>query len=162
MSKTLFVEFRGDGFWAFDVVSAVFLKHLIDVATPFVGHAGGTWLADAVARWREDAVISDFGLFLDDIWTVEQVETFTALAVAACDALSRRDVIPAEEIESWLMVDDLRCYARGLPFVTTASAVRLGRAVIRLVNGTLPEPPTWTWWFFSTDDAPTTIQKGQN
>jgi hypothetical protein len=32
MSKTLFVNFRDGGFWAFDVVSAVFLKHLIDVA----------------------------------------------------------------------------------------------------------------------------------
>ncbi len=33
MSKTLFVHYRDGRFWAFDVVSAVFLKHLIDAAT---------------------------------------------------------------------------------------------------------------------------------
>jgi hypothetical protein len=36
MSKSLFVEYRGQGFWAFDVVASVFLKHLVDVAEPRV------------------------------------------------------------------------------------------------------------------------------
>ena len=156
MSKTLFVGFRGNGFWAFDVVSAVFLKYLIDTATPLLDDVHQSWLSYAVARWREDAVISDFGLFLDDSWSTEQIHAFTALAGDACDALAKRETIPASEIESWRMVDDLSCYTRGLPFVPTASAIRLGRAVIQLVNGTLPEPPVGTWWFFSTDDAPTT------
>jgi Arc/MetJ-type ribon-helix-helix transcriptional regulator len=34
MSKSAYVEFRGEMFWAFDVVLAVFLKHLVDVAAP--------------------------------------------------------------------------------------------------------------------------------
>jgi hypothetical protein len=161
MSKTLFVDFRGNGFWAFDVVSAVFLRHLVDVATPYLERPDYGWLGNAVGHWRFNAVVSDCGLFLDDSWSEDQIETFTALATSACDALLKRDKIPAEEIESWQMEDGLRCFARGLPFVTTASAVRLGRALVELVNGVLPEAPSGTWWFFSTEEAPNTIRKRQ-
>jgi hypothetical protein len=161
MSQTLFVHFRDGGFWAFDVVSAVFLKHLIDAATSYLDLHEEPWLSDAVARWRVNAAISDLGLFLDDSWSREQVNTFTALARAACDALSNRDKIPAEEIQSWQMVDDLCCFARGLPAVTAASAIRLGEAIIKLVNGVLPEPPPGTWWFFATEDDATILNRGQ-
>src|SRR6516225_2835961 len=150
MSKTLFVKFRGRGFWAFDVVSGVFLKHLIDASTPHLERLGYSWLRDAVGHWRFNAVIGDAGLFLDDSWSPEQVATVTGLATAACNELSKRVEIPAEEVESWQLLDDMRRFARGLPSVTTASAIRLGRAIIELINGTLPESPQGTWWFFST------------
>jgi hypothetical protein len=161
MSQTLFVRFRDDGFWAFDVVSAVFLKHLIDATTPHLERHDEPWLADAVAKWRFNAVCGDLGLFLDDSWSHEQITTFTGLARVACDALSKRDKIPAEEIQSWQMIDreDGCCFARGLPAVTTASAMRLGEALIKLVNGTLAEPPPGRWWFFATEDCATTIRK---
>jgi len=161
MSKTLFVHFRDGGFWAFDVVSAVFLKHLIDAANIHLERHHEPWLTDAVAHWRFNAVSGDYGLFLDDSWSVQQVATFTALARKACAALSKRDTIPAEEIQSWQMIegDAGQCFARGLPAVPTASAIRLGEAIIKLVNGTLPEPPPGTWWFFATEDAGDTIRK---
>jgi hypothetical protein len=159
MSKTLFVEFRGRGFWAFDVVSGVFLKHLIDASTPYLERPDYAWLCDAAGHWRFNAVIGDAGLFLDDSWSSEQTATVTKLATAACSELSKRAEIPAEEIESWLLLDDLRPFARSLPSVTTASAIRLGRAIIELINGTFPESPAGTWWLFSTEDAPTTIRK---
>ena len=159
MSKTLFVSFRDNGFWAFDVVSAVFLKHLIDAATTYLERHNEAWLLDAVAKWRVNAVISDLGLFLDDSWSPPQLDTFTALAIAACDSLAKRDQIPAEEIESWEMADGLRCFARGLSAVSTASAIRLGEAVVKLVNSALPDPPAGTWWFFFATDAYTTIRK---
>lgn len=159
MSQTLFVKFRGGGFWAFDVLSAVFLKHLIEVAIPHLERPGHAWLSEAVARWRVNAVVSDFGLYLDDAWSADQITTFSALATVACDALSAREELPAEEIESWQMVEDLRCFARGLPVVKTAAVVRLGRAVIQLVNGTLPEAPPGTWWLFATENDPPTIRR---
>jgi hypothetical protein len=154
MSKTLFVSFRNGGFWAFDVVSAVFLKHLIDATTRYLERHDEPWLADAVAQWRFNAVCGDCGLFLNDSWSVE-------LAREACEALSNRDTIPAEDIQSWQMIDgdNGRCFARGLPAVSTASAIRLGEAIIKLVNGTLPDPPPGTWWFFATEDSPETIRK---
>jgi hypothetical protein len=161
MSKTLFVSFRDGGFWAFDVVSAVFLKHLIDAVTVHLERHSEPWLTDALPRWRFTAVCGDLGLFLDESWSPEQIATFSGLAREACDALSKREKIPAEEIQSWQIIDgdDGRCFARGMPFVTTASAIRLGEAIIKLVNGALPEPPPGTWWFFATEESGETLRK---
>ena len=158
MSSKQFVEFRGNGFWAYDVVLGVFLKHLIDAATSRLDPIPDAWLSDAVASWRVVAAISDYGLSLDGTWSPQQLDTFTELADEACNALSWRDEIPAEEIETWEMVEGVRCFARGLPAVKTASAIRLGRAIIQLIDGTLPEAPPGTSWFFATDENPRTIQ----
>lgn len=161
MSKTLFVQWRDDGFWAFDAVSAVFLKHLIDAATSYLGRHDEPWVRDAIPRWRFNAWCGDLGLYLDESWSVEQVATFTWLAREACSDLSKRERIAADEIQSWQMIDgpDGCCFARGLPFVTTASAIRLGEAVINLVNNTLPEPPPGTWWLFATEEDGATFGK---
>jgi len=161
MSKTLFVHWRDDGFWAFDAVSAVLLKHLIDAAESHPAFRDEPWLADAVAKWRFNAVCGDLGLFLDESWSVEQLATFTGLARQACEALSKRDKIPAAEIQSWQMIDGDhgRCFARGEPFITTACAIRLGEAIVKLVTETLPEPPPGTWWFFATEDSGVTVRK---
>jgi hypothetical protein len=115
-------------------------------------------LSDAVASWRVVAAISDYGLSLDGTWSLQQLDTFTELADEACNTLSWRDEIPAGEIESWEMVEGVRCFARGLPAVKTASAIRLGRAIIQLIDGTLPEAPPGTSWFFETEENPRTIQ----
>jgi hypothetical protein len=48
VSKSKFVGFRDDGFWAYDVGLAVFLKHLIDVAVPHCSSPDGAWLTDAI------------------------------------------------------------------------------------------------------------------
>jgi hypothetical protein len=161
MSKTLFVHWRDDGFWAYDVVSAVFLKHLIDATTSHLELHDEPWLRDALPRWRFTAVCGDLGLFLDESWSSQQLAIFTGLARQACDALSKRDGIPADEIQSWQMIDgnDGRCFARGEPFITTASAIRLGEAIIKLVSGTLPKPPPGTWWLFATEDSGVTLRK---
>lgn len=164
MSQTLFVNWRDDGFWAYDVVAAVFLKHLIDAALLHLEHHDEPWLNDAIPQWRVNAVCSDLGLYLDESWSVGQVAVFTGLARQACDNLSRRDNIPAAEIQSWQLIDgdNGRFFARGEPFITTASAIRLGEAIIKLVNGTLPEPPPRTWWHFATEESAATLRKGDN
>lgn len=159
MSKTLFVEFRGRGFWAYDVVSGVFLKHLIDVASRDLGDGSQPWLADAIAGWRVSAVIPDMGFFLDDAWSDPQIKRLITFAEAACKELSERSEIPAEEIASWPILDDLRIFPRGLPAISTQSPIRLGQAMIQLMNGSLPDPPAGTWWFFGTEDAPRTLAK---
>src|SRR5258708_12117418 len=97
MSRTQFVEFGNDGFWAYDVALGVFLRHLIDAAEAS-GQTDTTWLSSAVSSWREVACISDFGLTLDADWSAAQRQTFVALAEEACASLGTRESIPAEEI----------------------------------------------------------------
>lgn len=158
MSQTIYVEYRENGFWAFDVVLGVFLKHLIDAATRHLGGPEDEWLSGEIPNWRINAVISDFALILDANWSEHQIRTFNEIAAEACRELQRRETISAEEIASWPMVDDLRIFPRGLPLVTTASVVRLGKAMIELVNGSLSEPPPGTRWLFSYKDDPSTIR----
>jgi hypothetical protein len=158
MSKTLYVQFRGHGFWAFDVVSGIFLKHLIDVAAPRTADQHEPWLAEAVDRWRVIAVIGDYVVCLDDNWSAEQIRTVRELATAACDLLSSRSEISAEEMSSWSLLNGEGVFPRGLASVTTASAIRLGRAIIQLLDGTLAEAPRGTaWWLFGTEVDPDTL-----
>jgi hypothetical protein len=162
MSKTLYVEFRDRGFWAFDVVSGIFLKHLVDATAPRLAVQRDAWLAEAVDRWRFNAVVSDCGLFLDDDWSPEQVQSVKEIATAACNLLSNRSEISAEEMSSWPLLDGEGVFARGYASVTTDSAIRLGQAIIQLLDGSLPEAPQGTWWFFGTEDAPRTLAKRES
>jgi hypothetical protein len=162
MSKTLYVHFHGQGFWAFDAVSGIFLKHLIDVAEQRIADHHEPWLADAVSNWRFNAIYGDCGLFLDENWSAEQVRSVRELASAACELLSRRREISAEEMSSWSLLDGEGVFPRGYASITTESAIRLGRAIIQILDGSLPEAPPGTWWFFGTEDGPRTLGKRES
>jgi hypothetical protein len=159
MSKTLFVEFRGQGFWALDVVSGIFLKHLIDAAEPRTVDGRDAWLTEACGHWRVNTICSDYGLFLDKNWSDQQVHFVKELATTACEVLSQRQSISAKEMCSWSQLDGKGVFPRGYPSVTTESAIRLGRALIQLLDRSLPEAPRGTWWFFGTDDSQHTLAK---
>ena len=160
MSKRHYVQFREDGFWAFDVVSSVLLKHVIDLAAPRV--EGREWLAEAVHYWQVCTAYTDLALFFEGEWSADQVGEVRGLFAAACDAIAAREEIPAAEVESWPAVDGLTLFARGLPAVPTKPVVNLGRAIIQLFDGTLPDPPPGTWWFFGVDDMPNTMPKRED
>jgi hypothetical protein len=66
--------------------------------------------------------------------------------------------MPAEEIVSWLFVDDLRIFPRGANQVPAAPVVKLGRAMIALLLGDLPEAPKAEAWFFGAPDGRSTIR----
>jgi hypothetical protein len=105
------------------------------------------------------AFVSDRDLFVDDNWSAEQVQSVRELATAACDLLSNRSEISAEEMSSWPRLDANGVFPRGLPSVAAESAIRLGRAIIQLLDGSLPQAPSETWWYFGTEDAPRTLAK---
>src|SRR6267378_1916336 len=113
VSRTQFVEFGNDGFWAYDVALGVFLKHLIDAAEAS-GQTDPTWLSGALWSWRV-ACISDFGLTLDADWSAAQRQTFVALAEEACARLATRESIPAEEIVHWQILEDLAFFPVARP-----------------------------------------------
>jgi hypothetical protein len=71
--------------------------------------------------------------------------------------LAARVSIPAEEIVAWPLLDDLRIHPRGATEVLTAPVVELGRAVVALISGTLPGPPTDKAWLYGTDEARQTL-----
>jgi hypothetical protein len=165
VSKTKFVEYGNRGlrahgviplgFWAYDVALNVFLKYLIDAAEAS-DQANTEWLSTAIADWRL-ACVPDYGLTLDANWSTEQRQAFLALAEEACTRLAERESIPAEEIVSWPILDDIRIFTRGAMEVYTAPIVELGRAIIALVRGELPEAPEGQIWLYGAPGGRLTI-----
>jgi len=160
VGKTKFVEYGhsnwrlGDlphGFWAFDVALDVFLKHLIDAAEAS-GQADTPWLSDEILSWRY-ACVPDYGLTFETDWSEQQRQTFLALAEKACTKLAARVSIPAEEIVSWEILEGVRLYTRGDAEVLTAPVAELGRAIIALVSGELPEAPQGELWFYGLPEG---------
>lgn len=150
------MDYGDRGFWAYDVALDIFVKHLIDAAEAS-DEAGTTWLCAAITDWRKTASIADIGLSLDPAWPASQRQVFINLASDACAMLAKRESISAEEIIAWPMLDDLRIYPRGVSEVFTAPLIELGRAVVALVAGTLPDAPKGRAWFYGTDTGRQTI-----
>jgi hypothetical protein len=99
MTATKGIHFEGRFFWAYDVATGVFLKHLIDEAEAS-GQSDAPWLSKAVASWRVQAAITELGFTLEEAWSSAQRQTFIELAEGACKKLAARESIPAEEISA--------------------------------------------------------------
>jgi hypothetical protein len=161
VSRTAFVNYGDDGFWAYDVALSIFLKHLIDVAEPRAGEPDTRWLREEVASWRVIAgpCQGTYGLEIKQSWSQAQRELFVELARQVCDLMAKRETWSAKEITSWPILDDARIFSRGARLISTAPIIELGQAVVGLAEGTLPEPPPGTWWFFGTPEGRDTIRK---
>ena len=157
MSKTKYIEYQGNGFWAYDVSLAVFIKHLIDVAVPGTVVPGNEWLKEAISSWRIAGAVPDYGLKIDAEWSHEQIKIFTELAEQTCKELAERKRIAASEIKGWKILEDVRIDPRGATFVDTAEVVELGRAIVALANGSLPSAPGGRTWIYGAPDGRTTI-----
>lgn len=156
MTATKGIQFGNRFFWAYDAAAGVFLKHLIDEVEAS-GQANEPWLSKAVSSWRVEAAITEYGLTLEEEWSSAQRQIFIKLAEGACKKLATRESIPADEIVSWPLVDDLRVFPRGAKEVLTAPIIELGRAIIALVSGDLPRPPEGEAWFYGTPTGRSTI-----
>ena len=157
MTATKGVEFEGRFFWAYDVAAGVFLKHLIDEAEASK-HIDEPWLSKAVSSWRVQAAITEAGLTLEEEWSSAQSAILIELAEAACKKLEKRKSIPSEEIASWPMTDNLRIFPRSATEVLTAPIIELGRAIIALLSGNLPQSPKGEAWFYGTPTGRSTIR----
>jgi hypothetical protein len=157
MTATKGIHFEGRFFWAYDVAVGVFLKYLIDEAQ-VSEHVNEPWLSQAVSHWRVQAAITECGFALEEQWSSTNRQIFIELAEAACKKLATRDSIPAQEIASWLLTDELRIFPRSATEVLTAPIVELGHAIIALVSGSLPRPPKGEAWFYGTPTGRSTIR----
>jgi hypothetical protein len=158
VSQKKFARYEAHGFWVYDVALGVFLKHLIDAAEA-TDQAGTLWLSTAISSWREVACVPDYGLRFAADWSAAQKQTFIALVEDASARLARRASIPAEEIVSWQLLDDLRICPRGATEVHSGPVVELGRAIIALVSEELPEAPGGETWLYGTPTGRQTIGK---
>jgi hypothetical protein len=149
VSQTKYVKYAGRGFWAYDVILGVFLKYLIDAAEAS-DQATTEWLSGAVSSWREVACIPDYGLSLDENWSQAERQCLVLLAEMACLQLAKRPSIPTTEFDSWSLLEDFHIYPRGATEVFTGPIVELGRAIMALISGTLPEAPSGTAWFYTS------------
>jgi hypothetical protein len=155
VSKTKYVEHNQRGFYVYDVALGVFLKHLIDAA-----EASGQpteWLSSAVSDWRISACIQDIGLTFDERWSAIQLLRVASLAEEACRTLGGKASITAEEIGRWRVLDNEHIFTRGATEVGTAAVIELGRAVIALLTGALPEAPEGTAWLYGTENGRETL-----
>ena len=94
---------------------------------------------------------------IDPSWSEEQIAAFIELAKTACNRIAQRVSIPANENQSWEVLPGAHMRTRGQPEILTAPVVQLGRAIIALVDGTLPDPPADTRWFYGQPGDPSTI-----
>jgi hypothetical protein len=157
MTATKGIKFEGRFFWAYDVAAGVFLKYLIEEAETSV-YANEPWLSGAASLWRVQAAVTEFGLTLDEQWSSAQRQVFMRLAEAACNKIASRESIPAEEVASWPLVDDLHIFPRSNSGILTTPIIELGHAIIALVSGTLPRPPKGEAWFYGPPSGRKTIR----
>jgi|SRR5215813_9827153 len=157
MSATKGIKFEGRFFWAYDVAAGGFLKHLIDEAEASE-HSQEPWLSKAVSSWRVQAAITEVGLTLDEEWSGTQRQIFIRLAEGACKKLATRESIPADEVASWPLVDELRIFPRSRTEILTAPVIELDHAIIALVSGNLPRSPRRKAWFYGTPVGRSTIR----
>ncbi|QDU47066.1 hypothetical protein Mal52_55940 [Symmachiella dynata] len=161
MSKTLFVEYRNAGFWASDVAASVFLKFLIEVANEHILQNQDEWLNDDIAHWRFNAGVSDCGLHLNNEWKPSQTEVVIVLCRNAVKRIRENGDIPASEVATWRLFNDLEVCTRGFDPIPCEPVARLGDAVADLLNNTLPVAPHGHWWFYTLDNEVKTIAKKQ-
>jgi hypothetical protein len=159
MSKTLFIEYHREGFWAYDVAIGVFLKHLVDRASHHADAQPSPWLSDCIDRWRVNAVITDFGLHLDPAWTDSQRQLVRTLIDEACKEMEKVEAFSAEEAASWALHGEQGIFSRGEAQIPIAPSIELGRAVGLLLDGALPQAPSGTWWFYGVPGGVSTMQK---
>ncbi len=158
MTKSKSVHYRGGGFWAYDVAISILLKYVIDAAEARPSDAESEWLRTEVSDWKAVACISySFLIDHDETWSARQTALFVSLLEEACSRLEARKTIPALEVENWPMLDDLHLSTRGDTEVVTVPIVELGRAIIALINGSLPEPLEGTLWAYGFPGGRTII-----
>ena len=157
MSQTQFVEYRQNGFWAYDVALAVFLKHLIDVAAEQSLEHEKTWLAAVVQQCRVTAGVNSYGLALGEDWSAPQLAAFIRLAREACVRIGRRESFSATEMEAWSILEGEGVFARGAGEVLSRPIVELGQAIVKLIEGELPAAPAGTAWCYGAPSGRCTI-----
>jgi hypothetical protein len=157
VSQTQFVEYRQNGFWAYDVALSVFLKHLIEAAEEQCLTHEEEWLAEAMGWWRVVACENSYGLAVSEDWSASQIAAFVRLAREACARIRRHESFLATEMQAWPILNGGGIFARGANEVLSGPIVELAEAIVALIEGQLPTAPTGKSWLYGTPEGRCTI-----
>ena len=158
MTRTAYVGYRDNAFWAYDVPGSIFLWFLIQSAEKYLAQYKGHWLSEVIPKWRVSAVITEMAYYADDEWTAEQVDLILQLCDDAISTIRQHGDFAASDVEAWPVLDDQRIFTRGHDPIPTEPIARLGDAFTLLLRGQLPKPPTQHLWFYTLDGNTDTIK----
>ncbi|GAB5407394.1 MAG: hypothetical protein Aurels2KO_56250 [Aureliella sp.] len=157
MPKTVFVKFRANGFWAYDVASSIYANFLVSAAEKLDNDC----IAESIHHWRVNAVVSDYGFYLDDSWSPEQINVVHELCGQASDSIRKSGDFDAETVGSWTQIDGGTICTRGHNEIPAEPIARLGDAIASLLTGQLPPAPENHWWFYGLDAETGIVKMGQ-
>ena len=158
MSKTVFVEFRDDGFWAYDVASSIFANFIAEAASKM--NDSDKWITESIHNWRVNAIVSDYGFYLDDNWSSDQIHMVRDLCHQASEAIRKFGELDGETIQSWKQINGGSIDTRGHDVIPSEPIARLGDAIAALLYQTLPAAPENHWWFYGLDKEIGTLKMG--
>jgi len=158
MSKTVFVEFRDDGVWAYDVVSSIFANFIAAAAKELDDR--DEWIAESIHNWRVNAIVSDYGFHLDGNWSPDQIHLVRNLCNQASESIRKSGEFDAETVQSWKQINGGAICTRDHHVIPSEPIARFGDAIAALLVQTLPTAPKNHWWFYGLDNETGTLKMG--
>lgn len=138
--------------------SSVYLKFLIDAAVQVSNNRPQVWLTDSIQHWRVNALMSDFGLHLNDDWTESEVKAVIEMCGSASQAVRIHGDVSYFDVSDWDILDGQSIYLRGHDPVPYEPVARIGDAIVALLTNTLTNPPIGHLWCFTLADEIGTIE----
>lgn len=151
MSRTVYFEFHGEGFWAYDVASGILAQELMEAAVASL--RAHPWLQHDVEHWAANAVVSDFGFHLNENWNAQELRVIVGLLDSLTHRLRTQSDFPSKTYGTDF---------RGAETFPTEPVVQLADATGDLLNGTLRRPPPGHWWFYGLVDGPRTLKRSES
>jgi hypothetical protein len=115
------------------------------------------WLGDLENELRVQAIVSDFGIPLDE-WCDGHEEQFLALVTEAGRRLAERGTVTAQQAAAWIVLDGTPIIWRGQDAVDTDPIVTFAEALAAIIGGTYPQALPGQWWCFGLPGGVQTIQ----
>ena len=158
MTKTCPVGYRGRNFWAYDESLAILLHIAAEASEqpPF----DGDFPSEFVREWRALTFVGgNFAFQLDDLCADEyRRQRFVDLMRTCEEHIRRIGGFPARVVEDWRSLGERVIWRGGQDGVASAAPIaELASAIVQLVSGELPQPPSDHWWFFGTAGGISTI-----
>lgn len=157
MSKSAYVEFADQGFWAFDVSLSIMLAETVWVGEGLPRDQRPEWLPGSLDKLRVLAVVSDLGFLVELSWPVDGVDLLRSLLMEVSRRLTARGTLSADEVATWDVLDGDTIGLRNAAIVDLAPVVELTQATIQLLEGTLPQAPPGTCWMYGLEGGRLTV-----